>query len=179
MRVPVFFVFCIQSKINMKRLFIVRHGKSSWDYDSVKDLDRPLKERGISDGYIMAERLVKRELKPELIISSPGIRALHSAVIFHRVLKMPPESINIDPDLYLADEDEILKLLYGLNDKVNSVMIFGHNPGFTDFTNYISNLNLMNIPTTGIAILDFEIGKWNELERGKLVKEYFDFPRNR
>ncbi len=163
----------------MKRLFIVRHGKSSWDYDSVKDLDRPLKERGISDGYKMAERLVERELKPEIIISSPGIRALHSAVIFHRVLKLSREALRIDPDLYLADEQEILSVIYGLNDQINSVMIFGHNPGFTDFTNYISTLNLMNIPTTGLAILDFQIDNWNQIAREKLVKEYFDFPKNR
>jgi phosphohistidine phosphatase len=162
----------------MKRLFIVRHGKSTWDYDSVKDIDRPLKERGISDGYEMAGRLMKKDLKPDLIVSSPGIRALHSAVIFHRVLKLPNLSLQINPEFYLADEDEILSVIYGFDDSIQSVMIFGHNPGFTNLVNYLSNLNVMNVPTTGLAILQFDTDKWNEIGRQKLVKEYFDFPKN-
>jgi len=162
----------------MKRLFIVRHGKSSWDINSVKDPDRPLKERGISDGYEMAKRLADRKLVPERMISSNGIRALHTAVIFHRVLGLPKTSFVLDPDLYLATKDELLNSVFGLEDTINSVMIFGHNPGFTDLINYLSNLDLMNLPTTGIAILDFETDQWNEIGRDKLVNEYIDFPKN-
>jgi len=161
----------------MKRLYIVRHGKSTWDYDLVKDEDRPLKERGIADSYKMAERLAGNGNIPEMMISSTGIRALHTAVIFHRVFGLPKQALCIDPDLYLADENDLMDIIFGFDDKVHSIMIFGHNPGFTDLANYLSNLNIMNIPTTGIVILDFDIEKWTETGRDKITKEYFDFPR--
>jgi phosphohistidine phosphatase len=162
----------------MKRLYIVRHGKSTWDLEGIKDIDRPLKERGINDAHKMADFLDQNLDKPELIISSNAIRALHSAVIFHRVLGLPASTLTIDPDLYHADTGEILDVIYPVDDTIDRLMIFGHNPGFTDFVNYLSNLNLMNLPTTGLVTLDFEIDSWTEISRGNLMKERFDFPGN-
>lgn len=160
----------------MKRLYIIRHGKSSWDHEGTQDIDRPLKERGVNDALKMAE-LVDHELeRPQLIISSNAIRALHTAVIFHRVLKLPEASLTVNPDLYHADTSEILNIICTVEDSVDTLMIFGHNPGFTDFANYLSNLNLMNLPTTGMVTLDFDIETWTEVGNDKLVKERFDFP---
>lgn len=162
----------------MKRLYIVRHGKSSWDLEGIQDIDRPLKERGVFDAHKMA-KFIDRELKkPDLMISSNAIRALHTAVIFHRAMNLSPSVLTINPDLYHADTDEILDVIYSVEDKVENLMIFGHNPGFTDFSNYLSTLNLMNLPTTGLVTLDFEIQRWTEVGRDKLVKELFDFPKN-
>ena len=88
----------------MKTLFIVRHGKSSWDYETVKDIDRPLGERGIHDAEKVAGRLRKSGRKPELMISSPATRALHTATIFQRILEIPDKNFKIDsehlPDRY-------------------------------------------------------------------------------
>ena len=72
----------------IKKLYIVRHGKSTWDYESTSDIDRPLKERGIKDAYSMSERLLDKIQIPELIISSNAIRALHTATIFARTFKL-------------------------------------------------------------------------------------------
>ncbi|MCK5170441.1 MAG: histidine phosphatase family protein, partial [Bacteroidales bacterium] len=71
---------------SFKYLYIVRHGKSIQDYGNISDIDRPLKERGINDGYKMAERLLVQNKIPEKIISSSAVRALHSATIFARTL---------------------------------------------------------------------------------------------
>jgi len=162
----------------MKRLFIVRHGKSTWDYNSVKDIDRPLKDRGIADGYKMAAHLKKRGLVPEKIISSTGIRALHSAIIFLREFSLHKSALSVDQDLYLAHHEEILDVIYPVSDEVVSLMIFGHNPGFTDLANYLSHLNLHNVPTTRVVVLDFEVDKWTEISRDNLANAYFDFPKN-
>ena len=162
----------------MKRLFIVRHGKSSWELESVRDIDRTLKERGIMDAYKMASRLQSAGLVPKKIVSSSAARAFHSAVIFHRVLNMPPGTFSIEPGLYAADTEEILNIVYSFDDDDDSIMIFGHNPGFTDLANELSRLNISNVPTTGVVVLDFDIGKWTEIGRDRLVKEHFDYPRN-
>ena len=161
----------------MKNLFIVRHGKSSWDYDSIDDIDRPLKNRGIADGYKMAGRLLKQKFKPDLLVSSSACRAFHTATIFHRVLHMDAEKFRIDPALYLSGVDDILSVIYGIDDRINSLMIFGHNPGFTDISNYLSTMNIDNVPTTGIVHLVFDTKKWTTIGREVLVNESFDFPR--
>jgi phosphohistidine phosphatase len=163
----------------MKRIFIVRHGKSSWELDSVDDIDRPLNNRGISDGYKMSARLIKLKQIPELLISSNAVRALHTASIFHRELNMSADLLKIDPSLYLAGVGTILDVIYSVDDKWESLMIFGHNPGFTEISNYLSNLNISNVPTTGLVTLDFDTDKWTEVDRSLLVGENFDFPRKK
>lgn len=162
----------------MKRLYIVRHGKSSWDLEGIQDIDRPLKERGINDAHKMAKHVDRESKKPQLIISSNATRALHTAAIFHRLMGLPASILTVEPDLYHADIDEILDVIYGVSDDIDCLMIVGHNPGFTDFSNYLSTLNIMNLPTLGIVTLDFEIQKWTDIGRDKLAKERIDFPRN-
>ncbi|MCK4921029.1 MAG: histidine phosphatase family protein [Bacteroidales bacterium] len=161
----------------MKTLIIVRHGKSDWDFRSVKDIDRTLKERGINDGYTMANRLLEKDLIPEIIVSSTANRAFHSALIFSRVLNIDGDRIIPDKNLYLSYEEDILSVIYGCNDDINSLMIFGHNPGFTDLANYLSHLNISNVPTTGIVILNFDVDSWSEISKSNLTNEYFDYPR--
>ena len=62
----------------MKTLYIVRHAKSSWEYESIKDIDRPLKKRGINDAHLMSNLLVKKINRPDLLLSSSANRALHT-----------------------------------------------------------------------------------------------------
>jgi len=139
-----------------KVLFIVRHGKSGWDYPSVADIDRPLIDRGIRDGYDMANRTLNKKFQPQLIISSPAIRALHTATIFSRVLGLTPDRISIKEEIYLAEKQEILSVIAAADNLLQSLMIFGHNPGFTDLVNHLSGLRLDNLPTTGFVMLKFD-----------------------
>lgn len=162
----------------MKTLIMVRHGKSDWEYESVRDIDRSLKERGIRDGYKMAGKCADRGLNPELIVSSTATRAAHTAIIFNRVLRMSGESLVFTEDLYLSDMDGILSVIYGFDDSLDRIMIVGHNPGFTDLANYLSNLNIMNVPTSGMVVLQFDTGSWSRISRDNLGSAEFDFPRN-
>jgi len=66
----------------MKTLYIVRHAKSSWDYEGIEDIDRPLKKRGIHDAHLVSKFLAAKINKPDVFISSSANRALHTAVIF-------------------------------------------------------------------------------------------------
>lgn len=159
-----------------KNLIIIRHGKSSWDYPSVSDFDRPLKDRGISDAHEMAGRLLQKDILPDLIFSSPALRALSTAMIFCREFKFPAEEIKIHENLYLAEADEILLIVKSASDSANSIMIFGHNPGFTDLVNLLSSLNIENLPTCGLAVLKFNTESWKTIGRSCLRSEFIDFP---
>lgn len=161
-----------------KTLFIVRHGKSTWDYPGVADIDRPLKDKGISDAYEMAKRIAVKNICPDSIISSPAARALHTAIIFSRVFDFPADEIIINQDLYLAEIQEIMSVITATDDSRKSLMIFGHNPGFTDLADYLSTLNIENVPTTGLVQLKFKTESWKGISKKSLTGEFFDFPQN-
>ncbi len=161
-----------------KLLFIVRHGKSTWDYPAVSDIDRPLKDRGIKDAYEMANRVLKNAILPDAVISSPAARALHTAIIFSRVLNFPADEIIINQDIYLAEYLEIMSVITSTDDSRKSLMIFGHNPGFTELANYLSRLNIDNIPTAGLVMLRFKADSWKGIGRKCLSSEFFDSPHN-
>lgn len=162
-----------------KVLYIGRHAKSSWDFPGRADIDRPLAERGVTNAYDMAQRMRSRDDKPGCIISSPANRALHTAIIYARELNVPFTDLLIDEALYMAGEDSILQIITGMDDHVDSVMVFGHNPDFTHFANYFLSDQIYNIPTCGVVRLVFAIKRWEDLHRGKLVSYLFDYPKKR
>ena len=135
----------------MKDLYIVRHGKSTWDIEGISDIDRSLKERGINDAYKMAERLLVQDRIPQKIISSPAVRALHSATIFARTFNFPYNEIIINEGIYHAGMNVMLSIIQQVDDNINSLMVFGHNPTFTDLANHFINNKIANVPTTGIV----------------------------
>ncbi|MFC2137121.1 histidine phosphatase family protein [Bacteroidota bacterium] len=162
----------------MKKLLIVRHGKSDWSQEELEDIDRPLKLRGINNAYNMANRLANQNIIPEYIISSPANRALHTAIIFMRVLNISLDKITINKNLYFSSIDEILKEIHSIENEVSSIMLFGHNPTFTNFANKFIKNQIDNIPTSGVVILDFNVKKWDSINRNNLSDEYFDYPKN-
>ena len=161
----------------MKRLFLVRHAKSSWDDPSLDDIDRPLNERGKRNAPEMGIRLRKQGIIPDLLISSPAKRALSTAKKISQEIGYPKKNIQIDDRLYHGSGNSMISLIKSIQGKINSIMIFGHNPGFTDFANMLCGINIYNIPTAGIIAIDFSIDNWSEVDfnTGELV--FFDYPK--
>ena len=161
-----------------KVLHVVRHAKSSWDYQNISDYDRPLKLRGIVNAYEMARRVKIRNTLPKLIVSSPANRALHTASVFARVLEFPLGQFKIESDLYGSDIETIISLIKNLDDGIDTVMIFGHNPEFTNLANFFSKKPVENIPTCGIVSIFFSTNEWKEIGKDNVKDTLFDFPKN-
>ncbi len=117
----------------MKRLFLIRHAKSSWDDPALPDKDRPLGDRGRRDARKMGKRLAKRDVKPDLILSSPARRALKTARIIAKKLDYKLKDIVVDDRLYAGAVNDLLNVVHKLGDKLERVMLFGHNPELTEF----------------------------------------------
>lgn len=160
----------------MKTLYLVRHAKSSWDYDSVHDYDRPLKGRGISDAHLISQYLSRQVDAPQELYSSPATRALHTAMIFARNLNHPFSQIKIHEELYLCSEKEMLKFIRGIDNSLNAVMIFCHNPTITNFVNKCIDQRIDNVPTTGVASFHFDISSWQEADFNARLA-LFDYPK--
>jgi len=156
----------------------VRHAKSSWDYEATADIDRTLKSKGISNAYEISRKLKLNKLIPARIITSPANRALHTAIIFARVFDLPLEAIEINAMLYESSVDKIAGLIRKLNDEYNSVMIFGHNPTFTDLVNSFIKSPIDSLPTSGVVTLKFNSPDWKGINRNNLENQLFNFPGN-
>lgn len=161
----------------MKTLYLIRHAKSSWKQPNLTDHDRPLNKRGKANAPIMGRRIKHKGIVPEMMISSSAKRAYCTAKKIGDEIGYANDHIVLTRDLFHADEDEILEFTRQLNDKHDSVMIFGHNPGFTWFANSLGGLSIDNIPTCGIVAFQIDINNWAELSWGAGQLLFFDYPK--
>ena len=162
-----------------KTLFVNRHAKSSWEHHDLSDFDRPLNKRGLRDAPDMGTRLEKRGAIPELFVSSPANRAITTARIIADKCGYPVESIYELKDIYLASYTGLIKIVNGINDQFNSAIIFGHNPGFTDLVEVLTEEDIYNLPTCGICKIHFPFDSWKMVSAGTGILEYFDYPKNK
>jgi phosphohistidine phosphatase len=164
----------------MKRLlYIIRHGKSSWDHSGLDDIDRPLAERGIQNSEDMALRLAGKGLIPELLLSSPASRALNTALIMARFWRLDASALQIHEALYDAYLSDIEKVVSGMPSKVRSMAIFGHNPAWTAYSNKFLNVSLDNLPTAGVVVVTLESDSWKGLGRSQVKATHVDYPKKK
>jgi phosphohistidine phosphatase len=161
----------------LKKLYLVRHAKSSWDNTAQRDFDRPLNNRGKRDAPFMGNMISKKGVKPDLIISSPAIRAFTTAKYFADELNYPVKEIIREENLYEASVSDILSIISGIDDKNESLMVFSHNPGLTDFSNFISDKQIDNIPTAAVVSLILKTEHWNGIDKKTCTLEFFEYPK--
>ncbi|SDH46903.1 SixA phosphatase family protein [Winogradskyella thalassocola] len=159
----------------MKEILLVRHGKSSWEFDVI-DYERPLKQRGIDDSNLVAKELAMKEEVSHMVFSSPANRALSTCKIFAKSLGIPKSRITIVEDLYDFDGRNVINFIKSLSNELNKVMIFGHNHAFTSISNIFGDRFIDNLPTSGLVKLTFDIEDWKDLKKGKT--EFIIIPKD-
>ncbi|MEI6507935.1 MAG: histidine phosphatase family protein [Bacteroidota bacterium] len=162
----------------MKTLYLIRHSKSAVQMHNQEDFDRPLNERGKKDAEEMGKRLHKKNVKPDLIISSPALRALKTSKLFATEIGYPEKNIRTDAAIYEANIDKLIGLIREIKDENTKVFIFGHNPAFTGLVGYLTNTFLDNMPTSGVAQINFDLPTWKQVTANSGKLSYFDFPKN-
>lgn len=160
----------------MKTLFLIRHAKSSWDNAALPDKERPLNDRGRRDAPKMGERLAKRDVKPDLILSSPAVRALSTAEIIAEKLNYRRKDIVVTERLYAAEVDDLLDVIRQLGDELKCVMLFGHNPEFTELAHRLSG-EIAHMPTCAIAEFTFDAKSWSGIDSIKPAQILLDYPK--
>jgi len=156
----------------MKRLILVRHGKSSWEHD-LEDRERPLTKRGLSDGPMVAEAFKKEYALPEMIWTSDAVRANTTADIFKDVLNISDSNFEVKPKLYTFDEKKLKHHIRGCEESINTLMVFGHNDAMTSLVNNFGDKYVGNVPTTGLTIIDFDVERWTQVKKGTTVTTIF------
>lgn len=149
----------------MKKIIIVRHAKSSWSDFSISDFERPLDSRGLVNAPYMVEKLKQAGHFPQIIFSSPAVRARTTAEFFSKGFGVP---VWEEKSLYHGGPDDFLACLQSVNEDINCVALFGHNPGITFIANMIKNGVTNNIPTCGIIVATELKGSWKDIRWNKL-----------
>ncbi len=156
----------------MKTLYIIRHAKSSWDYD-VSDEMRPLNKRGFNDAELIGKEL-KTLIKPiDKILSSPAVRAHSTAKIVVEHLDVDKDIFSLEPNLYDFGGQDVIEVIKNCDDTINTLMVFGHNHALTSIANLYGSEKIDNLPTAGVVEIEFDTDHWKKITVGKTLLTIF------
>jgi phosphohistidine phosphatase len=161
------------TRSKIKTLLILPHAKSSWKFPDLADHDRPLNKRGKRDAPKIGNLLKKKELVPDIIISSTAVRAEKTAKMVAKASKYKGD-VALSDSLYAAGPDAYIDVLRNLQNKYNTVLVIGHNPGLEELVKILSGEEHHVMPTCALAHIRLDIQSWSDIVqmtgKGRLVR---------
>lgn len=161
----------------MKTLLTVRHAKSGWGNIGEKDFDRTLNDRGKRDAPEMAMRLINRGIKIGAYICSPAKRAKMTCEAFCDMYRDDKNEIIFKEKLYHAPAHVFYQVIGELDIAADTIAVFAHNPGITDFVNGLSGTTIDNMPTCAIFAVQANITSWKDFEKAEKKFLFIDYPK--
>jgi phosphohistidine phosphatase len=146
----------------MKTLLLLRHAKSSWKDSELRDFDRPLNRRGLNTAPVMGKYISKRKLIPDLIISSPAVRARMTAALAMEGGELQSE-LRYDERIYEADMETLLKVVSQIDETAETVLLVGHNPGMQELLRALTGEE-HEFPTATLAQISLKLDKWSSVQ---------------
>lgn len=162
----------------MKTVVLVRHAKSSWAHPQMRDFDRPLNDRGLNDAPMMGKLMHDLGLIPDLILSSTAERAHTTAYLFAQQLQIDPETIALRDELYHAPPATFYEVLQQLNDQFNTVYVFAHNNGISEFAALQEVALIDEMPTCAVFAFQVMTDRWIDFKNAPKKFLLFDRPKN-
>ncbi len=144
----------------MKQLFLIRHGKAT--HELMSDIKRYLTEKGIKRTIKTAEILAEKNIYPDLIISSPAVRAIQTAKILADYLNYDHQKIQINSTFYFYPKPEVLDQIKQFPDKYQLIFMVGHNPIWTEIADQFSQNGVYHLKTSGVFGSKAEIETWKK-----------------
>ena len=158
----------------MKKVIFVRHGRAEELSHGLSDFERSLTTKGKIVSKQMAARFKEKEKDTGLFISSPAFRALETALIFAEVAGLNPDNLMLYSDIYTKSGLKVLiGLLPKIDDKYNTITLFGHNPSFTEIPDKMCTEGCEFLTKTSVVCLSFPVDKWTDIKVDTGKQEYF------
>jgi phosphohistidine phosphatase len=158
----------------MKKIIFVRHARAEDPVSEISDFERSLTSKGKIVSRLMARRLKEKETNAGLMITSPAFRALETAFIFAGELGIKPDNIMIDSNLYYKSGiKHLLELLLKLDDDIDTITLFGHNPAFTEMPDRLCTDGCEFLTKTSIVCISFQVKSWSGIKLDSGKQEYF------
>jgi phosphohistidine phosphatase len=156
----------------MKKLVLVRHAKSDWP-ENTEDFDRPLADSGMHDAEKMSSFLKNKGVEIDFLLTSPAKRANDTCGIFNQVFGVTCTS---NAQLYNPSEESFLSVIHDLDDEIQTIAMFSHNNGISNFANYMTE-DIFHFPTCGVAGFEINCEKWSDFEVSDKKKIFFFEPK--
>lgn len=158
----------------MKTLYLLRHAKSSWTAPGLQDFDRPLNERGREEAPLVGRFLRKKQLRVDLIISSPAARARQTAAFVRESAGLAADLL-YDERIYEAGAAALLEVVTQAPDSAAALLLVGHNPGLEMLLTLVTGEGL-SIGTAALASLALDVEQWDEVREHAGRLEWFVQP---
>ena len=146
----------------MKVITFLRHSKSSWDYDLL-DIHRPLSPVGIEKIKKTANLSKDQFISSEIIFTSCANRALYTSILLAKSLSINFNKIKICDELYTFNFIEVMEFIKSIDNTYSNVVLVGHNPAYTEISNYFSENKILNLPTARWFSLKFKSDNWSDI----------------
>jgi len=164
----------------MKWLTLLRHGKSVRDVELATDHERPLAPRGRQDAALVGRTMAGSDLVPDVIVSSPAVRARQTAEIYARNADFAGPA-RLAEAIYLGDAQDLLEVVRSLPEEAEHALLVGHNPGFEEFAALLLGIPAsaagVRMPTAAAAHLELPIETWSETQAGSALLLWLLIPR--
>lgn len=158
----------------MLELFLIRHAKSSWKDLALDDFDRPLNKRGKASALFMGDLLRHKAIQPDIILSSPALRAESTSKSIAKALNKP--KLVFHNDIYDASKQDLINLLKTMEIQHQTIFLIGHNPSLNALAYELVEFN-HNIPTCGIVHIKLNCNSWNHIDASVAKLRDFEFPK--
>ena len=159
----------------MKTLFVLRHAKSSWENPDWSDFERPLNSPGLDAARFIGELIYERGLQPQMIVSSPAKRAKQTAVLVKEIAEVS-KPVKFDERIYEASPLTLFNLIREFDEKWESILIVGHNPGFENLVRMLTG-ETVSMPTAALARINLDIENWHDVETSSNELEFLIRPK--
>lgn len=153
-------------------LYLMRHAQSADKQHGQTDKDRELTVQGIRDSIKIGSWLHTQKIIPDLIVTSTAMRAKATSGLMLDTLKLMPEKIQLNEELYDASVRPFLREITQLEDTLNHVVCVGHNPAISYLAEYLTKAEIGDLPPAGLVVIQFEILLWQKIGEGtgKFIK---------
>lgn len=155
----------------MKTLVIARHAKAEGFKSSETDFDRKLTDSGKEDAVKMSLLLFHLGVHPHKIVSSTAKRTWSTAKKFSKAFNIEEQAIIPQHKIYNANIDTLIDLVHNFDNKWETVILVGHNPGVSNLASYFTGDSTLELPTCSVVIVEFESDDWQwcDYKKGRLV----------
>ena len=144
----------------MKTLHLMRHAKSSWKDPGLQDFDRPLNGRGREAAPLVGQFILKKKIRPDLILSSTAERARQTAALIIESAELATE-LRFDERIYEADAARLLDVVSQIDESFGVALLVGHNPGMEDLLETLTG-EKQGMPTAALARIILDVEKWSK-----------------
>jgi phosphohistidine phosphatase len=160
----------------IKFLYLIRHAQAEEYSKSGSDFDRVLTEKGEADAELIGTKLLEMEISPQHLVTSPAARALQTAELICEELQQKKSEIEKDTRIYNASAADLLEVINEQDENYKSIALFGHNPGFYEIANVLSDTEVHKFPKAGVIALAFAV-PWKKITSNTGMLQFFISPR--